>query len=304
MPSAREKALAVGLGLLLVGSLIVGVLAYRQVPEGNAGVEKEWGAVTGTTLEPGAHWKIPIMTTVQGVETRPRTYTMSATEGEGERSRADAITVKTVNGSSVDVDITIRYRINPSQADTFVEDWNREQQMEERLIRPTIRTVLRDEASSLQTTGTDAIYTQTGRAALEEAALGALRDEFEDEPITLEAVQIRNINLPDQIDQTLDQKEQAKQQVEVEKEKVRQEEARAEQKIVQAEADSEAIEIRGEALRENKVVLQQRYIEALKQAETIYVPTESGGITLTRDVSADTSGATAGGSNTTATTSD
>jgi regulator of protease activity HflC (stomatin/prohibitin superfamily) len=219
---------------------------------------------------------------------------MSATEGEGDKSRADAITVKTVNGSSVDVDVTIRYRINPSQADTFVEDWNREQQMEERLIRPTIRTVLRDEASSLQTTGSDAIYTQTGRAALEEAALGALREEFEDEPITLEAVQIRNIDLPDQIDQTLDQKEQAKQQVEVEKEKVRQEQARAEQKIVQAEADAEAIEIRGEALRENQVVLQQRYIEALKQGETIYVPTESGGLTLTRDVSAGvTTGSTA-----------
>ncbi len=284
MPSASQKALAVGVGLLLVLSLLTGVLAYRQVPEGHAGVEKEWGAVTGTTLDAGAHWKVPIMTTVQGVETRPRTYTMSATEGEGEKSRADSITVKTVNGSSVDVDITIRYRINPSEADTFVKDWNQERQMEARLIRPTIRTVLRDEASSLQTTGIDAIYTQTGRAALEEAALGALRAEFEDEPITLEAVQIRNIDLPDQIDQTLDQKEQAKQQVEVEREKINQEEARAEQKIVQAQADAEAIEIRGAALRQNRVVLQQRYIEALKEGETIYVPTESGGITLTRDV--------------------
>lgn len=302
MPSVRQKAAAVGLGLLLVVSLMAGVLAYRQVPEGHAGVEKEWGAVTGTTLEPGAHWKVPVMTSVQGVETRPRTYTMSATEGEGEKSRADAITVKTVNGSSVDVDVTIRYRINPSQADTFVEDWNREQQMEERLIRPTIRTVLRDEASSLQTTGTDAIYTQTGRAALEEAALGALREEFEDEPITLEAVQVRNINLPDQIDQTLDQKEQAKQQVEVEREKVRQEEARAEQKIVQAEADAEAIEIRGEALQENQVVLQQRYIEALKEGETIYVPTESGGLTLTRDVNGDVNTASTVETNTSAST--
>jgi regulator of protease activity HflC (stomatin/prohibitin superfamily) len=299
MPSAQQKALAVGLGLLLVVSLMAGVLAYRQVPEGHAGVEKEWGAVTGTTLDPGAHWKVPIMTTVQGVEIRPRTYTMSATEGEGEKSRADAITVKTVNGSSVDVDVTIRYRINPSQADTFVEDWNREQQMEARLIRPTIRTVLRDEASSLQTTGTDAIYTQTGRTALEEAALSALREEFEDEPITLEAVQIRNIDLPDQIDQTLDQKEQAKQQVEVEKEKVRQEEARADQKIVQAEADAEAIKIRGEALRENQVVLQQRYIEALKEGETIYVPTESGGLTLTRDVTTDAGASSTGRTNTT-----
>ncbi len=284
MPSTKTNALAVAVGLLVVLSLITGLLAYRQVPEGHAGVEKEWGAVTGTTLEPGAHWKVPIMTTVQAVETRPRTYTMSATEGEGDRSRADAITVKTINGSSVDVDLTVRYRINSDEADTFVEDWNRERQMEERLIRPTIRTVLRDEASRLQTTGTDAIYTQTGRAALEEAALGALRQEFADEPITLEAVQIRNIDLPDQIDETLDQKEQAKQQVQVELERVRQEEARAQQKVVQAEADAEAIEIRGEALRENQVVLRQRYIEALKEGNTVYVPTESGGITLTRDV--------------------
>jgi regulator of protease activity HflC (stomatin/prohibitin superfamily) len=288
MPSTKTKAFAVGASLLLILSLFAGLLAYRQVPEGHAGVEKEWGAVTGTTLDSGAHWKVPIMTTVQAVETRPRTYTMSATQGEGQKSRADAITVKTINGSSVNVDVTIRYRINPSEADTFVEDWNREQQMEARLIRPTIRTVLRDEASSLQTTGADAIYTQAGRAALEEAALGALRQEFEDEPITLEAVQIRNIDLPDQIDQTLDQKEQAKQQVQVELEKVQQEEARAQQKVVQAEADAEAITIRGEALRENRVVLRQRYIEALKQGNTVYVPTESGGITLTREVNGST----------------
>jgi regulator of protease activity HflC (stomatin/prohibitin superfamily) len=287
MVSARQKTLAVGVGLLVVVALLAGLLAYRQVPEGHAGVEKNWGAVTGNTLDPGAHWKVPVMTTVQAVEIRPRTYTMSATQGEGARSRADAITVKTVNGSSVDVDTTVRYRINPPEADSFVEDWNQERQMEQRLIRPTIRTVLRDEASSLQTTGTDAIYTQAGRAALEDAALGALREEFRDEPITLEAVQIRNIDLPDRIDQTLDEKEQAKQQVQVERERVRQEEARAEQQIVQAEADAEAIEIRGEALRDNRVVLRQRYIEALKQGQTVYVPTDGGGITLTRDVGVD-----------------
>lgn len=297
MSSARQKALAVGVVLLLVVGLLAGLLAYRQVPEGTAGVEKKWGAVTGTTLDPGAHWKVPVMTTVQAVEIRPRTYTMSATEGEGERTRSDAITVKTINGSSVDVDVTVRYRINPSEADTFVEDWRQEGQMEQRLIRPTIRTVLRDEASGLQTTGTDAIYTQAGRDSLETAALSALRDEFEDEPITLEAVQIRNIDLPDQIDQTLDEKEQAKQQVEVELQRVRQEEARAEQKIVQARADAEAITIRGEALKQNEIVLQQRYIEALKEGETIYVPTESGGITLTRDVGSTTNATAVRGAN-------
>lgn len=293
MVNAKDNKLAIGLALLAVSGLVVGLLAYKQVPEGNAGVEKNLGAVTGNVLDSGPHVKAPFITTVQNVETRPRTYTMSNTQGEGQRSAADAVTVKTVNGSSVDVDITVRYRIDSDEADTFVEDWNNEQQMEERLIRPTIRTVLRDEASSLQTTGEDAIYTESGRQRMEVAALEALEEDFEDEPIVLEEVQIRNIDLPDSIDQQLDRKEEAKQQVQVEQEKVKQEEARAEQEIVRAEADAEATNIRGEALRNNPIVLRDRYIDALRDGEAVYVPTDSGGITLTRETSADAGNTTA-----------
>lgn len=281
--NALWKAMAAGVAMLVVLALLGAVTAYRQVPEGHEGVEKEWGAVSGNTLDSGAHWKVPVMESVQAVEVRPRTYTMSATAGEGEKARGDAIDVKTVNGSTVGVDLTVRYRIKADEADRFVEDWNDEEQMEQRLIRPTIRTVLRDEASSLQTTGDDAIYTERGRAALETAALEALGSEFEDEPIVLEAVQIRNIDLPEEIDQALDEKERAKQQVEVEKEKVKQEEAKKEQAVVRAQADAEAIEIRGEALENNPIVLEQQYIEALENGNTIYVPMgEDGGVTLTR----------------------
>lgn len=287
--SIKLQAAAVGIGLLLVFSLIGGVMAYEQVPEGHAGVEKHWGAVTGDVLDSGAHFKMPIMTSVQSVETRPRTYTMSQTQGEGEKARADAVTVKTINGTSVNVDVTVRYRINASEADTFVEEWNNEEQMEKRLIRPTIRTVLRDEASSLQTTGPGSIYTQEGRNALQETAREALKEDFADEPIVLEAVQIRNIDLPDSIDNTLEKKEQAKQQVQVELQRVKQAEAEAQQKIVRAEADAEAIEIRGEALENHPIVLKQRYIEALKNGNTIYVPTGDGsGITLTREADGNT----------------
>ncbi len=278
------QAAAVGVVVFLIIGSIGAVASYKQVPEGYAGVEKDWGAVNGNIADSGAHWKVPVQTSIQNVETRPRTYTMSQTQGEGEKARSDAVTVKTVNGSSVEVDVTVRYRINHDEADMFVDEWNNEQQMEQRLIRPTISTVLRDEASSLQTTGVGSIYTQDGRAALEETAINALEEDFEDEPITLEAVQIRNIDLPDQIDKTLDEKEQAKQIVEVENEKVKQEEAKAEQEIVRAEADAEAIEIRGEALKDNQVVLRQQYIEALKNGNTIYVPTGDGeGVTLTRE---------------------
>lgn len=295
MSSPKVKAIAVGIGLLVVFSLVGAVSAYQQVPEGHEGVTTEWGAVTGQTLDSGAHWVVPIAQDVQAVETRPRTYTMSKTQGEGEKTRSDAIRVKTINGSTVQVDVTVRYRIKPEKSDQFVSEWNNERQMEQRLIRPTIRTVLRDEASSLQTTGTDAIYTQKGRQALQTTARDALKEEFKDQPIVLEAVQIRNIDLPNSIDNTLDKKEQAKQQVEVEQQRVKQAEAQKERRIVQAEAeaaevriaakaDANATRIRGEALDEHPIVLQQQYIEALENGNTIYVPTEGGGaITLTKE---------------------
>lgn len=272
MSEAKTKAIAVGIGVLVVLSLITAALAYKQVPEGNEGVTKQWGAVTGETLDSGAHWKIPIMESVQNVEVRPRTYTMSQSRGEGKQQGPDAINVKTVNGSTVAVDITVRYRIDEEQADQFVRDWNNEQQMERRLIRPTIRSQLRDEASDIQTTGTNGIYTREGREALAQTAREALLKEFEDEPIVLEAVQIRNIDLPDSIDQTLDQKEQAKQQVQVEQEKVEQAKQRKRQQIIEAEADAESIEIRAEAYQENPIILQAEYIESIDNGSVFVVP--------------------------------
>ncbi|AGM11526.1 lipoprotein [Halogranum tailed virus 1] len=290
--SAKLKAIGVGMALLVFFSMIGGVLAYEQIPEGHVGVEKDWGAVNGDTLQSGANWIVPVMQSSQSVETRARTYTMSATQGEGEKARGDAIDVKTADGNSVKVDITVRYRIEGDKADQFVSDWNNEEQMERRLIRPTIRTVLRDEASGLSTTGDGAIYTQDGRAALEDTARAALEKDFEGEPIVLEAVQIRNIELPSSIDQTLNEKEQAKQQVEVEKQKVQQAEQEKQRRIVEAEAeaeevriaaeaDADATRIRGEALAEYPIVLDQQYIDALKEGNTIYVGQD--GVTLTKE---------------------
>lgn len=284
--SPAAKAAAVGVGILLLLTLVGAAIAYEQVPEGHEGVTTEWGAVTGETLDSGAHWKVPIMQDVQAVEVRPRTYTMSQTEGEGDKSEADAITVKTVNGSSVQVDVTVRYHIEREQADVFVEDWNNEDQMEQRLIRPTVRSDLRDEASDLQTSE---IYTRDGREALAETARESLKEEFEDEPIVLEEVQIRNIDLPDSIDKRLDEKEEHKQQVQIEQEKVKQEEQKAEQKRVQAQAEADVIQTRGEALEQNQIVLEARYIEALEKGETIYVGADNQ-VALTRETDNDDGG--------------
>lgn len=300
MVSIKAKAIAVGVVLLLLFSMVGVALSYSQVEEGHEGVEKNWGAVNGNTLDSGANWVVPVMQSVQEVETRPRTYTMTDTAGEGDRTDADAVNVKTANGSSVKVSITVRYTINADEADVFVSDWNNERQMEGRLIRPTVKNNLQDEGSSLTTTGQGAIYTNEGREALRETTQGALEKEVSGQPITIERVQIRSIDLPDSIDKTLDEKESAKQRVEVKLEQVKQAEADKQKRIVEAQAEAEevriaaqadanATKIRGEALEENPIVLRQQYIDALANGETVYVGADDN-IALTKEVEGDNSG--------------
>lgn len=273
MPTDTNRAaaslVAIAIGALLVLSLFVGLLAYEQVGEGHVGVHKEWGAVTGTVISPGAHFITPIQDGVQHVEVRPRTYTMSDTEKEGKKGREDAVVVQTVNGTTVRVDVTVRYRVNASRADRFVEEWNTVAQLERRLIRPTVRSDLRDEAAAIPTTE---IYTARGRERLADVATAALNREFGDEPVTLEAVQVREVDLPPEYDKALDEKEIAKQRVAKERYRVQQERQKKKQRIINAEGKAESIRVRAKAYRDNPIILRAEYIKALRDGSVFVVP--------------------------------
>jgi regulator of protease activity HflC (stomatin/prohibitin superfamily) len=264
---------AVALVALVVLAAIGGLLFYEQVPEGHMGVERELGAVTGNVHEPGPHWVMPWVT-IQNVETRPRTYTMADTRGEGdEANRRDAVVVQSVNGTTHRIDVTVRYRIDAGASDEFVSEWNNEEQVEQRLMRPSVRSRLRDEAASIKTSE---IYTSRGRELLAGAARDSLDAEAEDEPITIEAVQIREVTLPQDYQAELTEKENARVRIETKQNEVAVEREEARRKRIEAEADADVIRIRGEALRENPIFLEERRIEALEKGNTIYVPRGTG----------------------------
>lgn len=272
------KLIPVALAFLVVMGGVAA--AYTEVPTGHVSVEKEWESVNGEVHGPGQVWTVPVRDELQLVEIRPRTYTMSDKVGEGNHKEADGVAVQTVDGTTVRVDITTRYRVEADKADVFVTEWNTITQAEMRLIRPTVRSALRDEASGIKTSE---IYTAKGRAKLAIAAEEALNEELEGEALILEAVQIRNVDLPKQYDQALTDKEVAQQRIETERNRLEQARVKAERKEVDAEAEAEVIRITGEALNKNPEVLQLRYIEALKEGNTIYVPSD-GEMVLTKDV--------------------
>ncbi len=280
--SASDIDIDVGRGLRIGVSIVVALAVatalfggYHQVPEGHVGVQKSFGAVTGDQLQPGAHIIVPVKDSVQDVEIRPRTYTMANTEGEGDRpSQADAVTVQTINGTTVDIDITVRYKIEETDASGFVTEWRTVGQAEERLIRPSVRSQLRNEAAGIQTSE---IYTNDGRERLGAAAQQKLESAFEGEALVLEEVQVRTVDLPDSYDQALNDKEIAKQRVEEKKFEIQQAEREKKRQEIQAEADARVIEIRGEALRDNPVVLKQQYVQSIDDSDKVILATDDEG---------------------------
>lgn len=282
---ARSSITVLAFVFVLLVSAVGGVMAFEGVDEGNVKVVKNQGAVTGQILEPGWHFITPIVEGTISIPTRPQTYTMSSMAGEGDNTQQDdSVRVLTQDGLHVDVDVTVRYRVTPRDAPRFHEEYRDLATAETRLIRPTVRSVLRTEGGNIDVTE---IYTGEGQTRLKLAVEGALKNETKGSGIVIESVQIRNVRLPAEYAKSIEQKKVKQQKIEEAEYEIQVAEKNKQRQVIEAEAEAEQIRIKGEALRENPEVLDLRYIEALRENEnTVYVPVE-GGVTLTRDVRED-----------------
>ena len=292
-----KSAPVIGLVVLLLVVAVGGAMAFEGVDEGNVKVVKHKGAVTGNGLGPGWHFITPIIEGTVSIPTRPQTYTMSHQSGEGDNANADdSVRVLTQDGLHVDIDVTVRYRVTPRDAPRFHEEYRDLPTAETRLIRPTVRSVLRTEGGNIDVTD---IYTGEGQTRLKLAVEEALKTETDGSGIVIESVQIRNVRLPTEYAKSIEQKKVKQQKIEEAEYEIQVAEKNKQRQVIEAEAEAEQIRIKGKALRQNPEVLDLRYIEALRENDnTIYVPVE-GGVTLTRDVTDD--GSSSGSGNETAT---
>ncbi|SFR33273.1 prohibitin family protein [Halogeometricum limi] len=271
--SVARLALIGGIVLLLLAAPVAGLLAWEPVEEGNVKVVKKWGATTGEVFEPGAHFINPVSQSTASLSVRPQAYTMSSQSGEGqEGQRDDAITVLTEDGLRTDIDVTVRYRVDAGNAVKFYSDYRTLGAAEERLIRPSIRSVLRTEAGRLRVTE---IYTGEGQTRLKAAAEKELADEFAQAGLILEAVQVRNVELPPQYAQAVEQKEITEQRRQQKQDELAVEKLEADRKRIAAQGEADANRILSASL--DRRVLTQKYIEKLDQTDTVYIPVGGDG---------------------------
>lgn len=247
------------------------------IEAGQTGVYSLFGRVKDAELRSGFHLVIPLAK-VTKMSIRTEEYTMSIAQGEGKKYADDSITSLTKEGLEVALDMTVLYHLNEERASDVYKNVGLE--YSEKIIRPAIRTTIREIVAQYEAKD---LYSEKRREAAGEI-LESLKITLGNRGIVVEEVLLRNVVLPANLANSIQEKLQAEQEAQKYDFLLDREKKEKERKIIEAEGQRDAQTIINQSLTDRYLYYQ--YIKELKDREgTIYVPTSpSTGMPLFRNI--------------------
>lgn len=237
---------------ILILAIIVGWSSWYTIPEGYAGITKTWGAVS--TVEPktpGLHFKIPVITSVEEIETRMRKFTLQmpvSTTGKVGNSQSGAVELQMPST----VIISGNWSMPLDKIISTYKDFGSLKQYEERILQPNF---LKTTKTVMAKYSIEELISQREKITIEIDTL--LRSELPN--ILLSNINIEDIAFSDTIRKDIEKKQQAKLQKEAEEYTLQQQQliaqrdvniANAKKDADMAIADGNAYKIRTEAQAE------------------------------------------------------
>lgn len=97
--SVMKKSWVLGAVVLFLGFLII-IGSFVVIPAGSEGVVIQFGAVTGTTMQQGLHFKLPFVQSIVKMDIRTQKYT------------ADGLTAASKDLQNVTTNIAINFKLD------------------------------------------------------------------------------------------------------------------------------------------------------------------------------------------------
>ena len=232
----------------IIGLLVVFTLAsstFLTIEAGERGVlfNRFSGLDEDTIYPPGFHVIAP-WNTMYVYEVR-------------EQQISEEMEVLSSNGLTIKTDVTVRVAPQPSEIGFLHSNFGKD--YSERLIKPEIRSAVREVIGRYTP---EELYS-TKRAEVQTGIQENLRDALKNNFISLKATLIRDIELPQRVQDAIEQKLEAEQEAQRYEFLLAQERKEAERKIIEAQAKADANKILTESL--NDRILQDKGIEATLQ---------------------------------------
>jgi len=242
-------------GVMFLSFVFLVASMVRLIPPGNVGVVIVFGKVQETTLKNGLHLVNPFAS-IEKMSIRTEDYTMSGISREGKLRGDDAIQALTSEGLMVRLDVTVWYKLMPEGAAEVYSTLGT--QYVDKIVRPAARTSIRNVISNYKV---EDIYTQNRESVSIEISEN-LREAVKKRKVEIERVLLRDVKLPDQVQNEINAKMAAKQEAEKMEFVLDKSRREAERKAVEAQGISDANKIIAKSLSGS--YLQWYYIQTLQ----------------------------------------
>ena len=218
------------------------------------------GNLAGSTTEAGFHFTAP-WNDVITFDTRNNLINFYG-DGtdysyDGGSAEGPCVTVNDKSGSSANVDIQINYSLDPKTAEYLYTEYGTQENFTKNYAANDLRSVAREVSGQF-----DTITMLTDRAQYTKAVQKALEKKWSKIGLTVEQVSVQDVRYPKSITDSYSQAqaaEVAKQKAQNEQETAK---VQAETKKIEAQGEADANAVLAQSL--NDQVLQQHYIDTLK----------------------------------------
>jgi len=228
---------------------------FTIVNSGEVGIKVTTGKFESKPLEPGLHFYIPIFEKIIPVNVRVRMITYSnenkrdISDGnsryEGGLKRNPAIRVMDSRGLDVDIDLAVQYHLRAEAAPETIATWGTA--WEDKIINTKVREIVRDVIGRYAAENLPQKREEIAKE-IQQQLIDRVKS-LKGKPVVVDAVNLRNISLPQKIKAKIEELQAEKQNVmiaEQQKERAKRE-AERKAEIAKGEAQKKRIEAQGHA---------------------------------------------------------
>ncbi|MEM1202336.1 MAG: SPFH domain-containing protein [Acidobacteriota bacterium] len=219
--------------VLAVFAILVVTSAVITVPPGHAAVGDFFGKVDKKPLYEGFHIVNPL-----------KDWTFYDCRQKTHKEVAD---VPSQDQLSTQVDVSVQYRVERELTPAVLSDTGTAAQAIEVHLIPKLRSILREQGKSIQRA--EDFFKEEVQVALQQRLTAQLREFCNPKGLAIDAVLIRDVNLPPFIMKAIESKKEREQAAEKQRAELDRFRTEQEQKIAQASAERKAAEEQAEKQR-------------------------------------------------------
>jgi regulator of protease activity HflC (stomatin/prohibitin superfamily) len=245
VPVARLLTLLIA-GVVALVLLVITFSAWRSIRPGYVGIvfDKANHNVTTGALDPGWAFINPFTEAIQEYPITIQTYPMVQNSVEGPVRGDDSIKIQSDEGQQINLDVVVQYQVEKDQASQLYVDWGGApiEVVEDGVVRQYTRSEVPVVCAQY---GWEDI-TSTKRGEIVDQITTVLKGEFEKRHLNLVSFGIREVHLPDALQDALNQKMTAQQASEQQKYSLAQAQVKADQDVAQATGQANAVKAQAE----------------------------------------------------------